>query len=94
MAKNDEMSFDLMIAKKQADMKFVEDVIDDVGHAAEIVGEDFAEAGEAYAEAGGGEGDEGFVAVVIDGVGSGDIRPGVSLDELVRIREEMTARRR
>jgi hypothetical protein len=93
MAKNDDMSFDLMIAKKQAEMKFVEDVIDDVGHAAEIVGEDLADAGEAFAEAGGGD-DEGAVAVVIDGVVRSDLRPGVSLDELVRIREERTARQR
>lgn len=92
MAKNDEISFDLMIAKKQADMKFVNDWIDEVGHVAEEVGEDIAQAGEAFAEAGGGD-DEGAVAVVIDGVVNSNLRPGISLDELVQIREERVARK-
>lgn len=92
MAKNDEMPFDLMIAKTGPSMEFVTDVIDEVGHVTEEVGETLADAGEAFAEAGGGD-EEGVFAPGIDGMVTGSLRAGVSLDELVQLREERAARK-
>ena len=89
MARHDELPFDLMIAKTRPTGVWIENILDDVGHAAEAVGEGLADAAEAM-----GEGDDdGTVAMVIDGVVSTDLRPGVSLNELVRIREERGARK-
>ena len=91
MAKDDEMPFDLMIAKKGQSMEFVTDVIDEVGHVAEIVGDGIAQATETMGE--GGD-EDGIYSPGIDGMTVSSLRPGVSLDELVQLREERATRKR
>jgi hypothetical protein len=107
MSKFDQMSLDLMIAKKRADMEFIGKAEHAVAHAAhdladvaehvnwQAVGNDVQQVAEGAGEVGAAEaGDgEGAVVAIFDGVVRSTLRPSVSIDELITLREKRAARK-